>query len=207
MRDAPIKLRKFVVDQELVLHSLLYILAGLCIISLILLIAYFVRARRMKQVADKVDELGSRFYPVLERVQAVEEHAVDYANSLDSESLVCLDELQKMVRTVKTVLFEVESRLESGDFREFKDAELFLTGKHPRQLGTEQNFDGGELSLRIDPDWERHMERLLQIIGKSVSHASLAATEIGVPKRRKRKATLISLFRAGIKMDKGPYQA
>lgn len=206
MHDAPLKLRRLKIDPDLLTTSLLYVLGVVCLLSLVLLIKYFLRFRRMKRIADRVDELGSNFYPLLERIRAVEEHAVDYANSLDSEALACLDELQKLSRSMESFMYEVEHRLEDGSYEAVREAELFVIGRHPMQLRKELHYDGAELDLRIDADWERHIERLLQIVGKSVSNASFAATELGVPKRRKRRATLLSLFRAGIKMEKGPYQ-
>ena len=172
----------------------------------VVLVVMYKGAKKVAQVQDAVHDLAERFFPIQERVKMVEGTAVDYANSLGSEAISALEILQRRLGDMEFLLNEIQALLEDGQADAIREVDLYLRNAHPRQQHSETSFDGTHHDLRIDPNWEEEFEYLIQKVGKVVSSASLSATKVGLPKRRKPQSTLFTLFKAGIKMDKGPYE-
>jgi Flp pilus assembly protein TadG len=173
------------------------------LVLMMLLIAvtgYFYRLSRFEQAAATVSDLAVRASELRQRVQLVETSAVDYVNSIGKDGIAVLEELQRRVDDVTFFINELEALVESGETAAISEVELLLGNQHPRQQNVERSYDGTIRDLRYNPLWDSEIEGLLQRLGEDVSSASLAATRIGVPKRRKRKTTIHNLLRAGIRL-------
>lgn len=173
-----------------------------CVVTLLFLVVvawgYFVRLARFERVVERVAQLSLEFVHMRERVALVETSAVDYVNSIGREGVVALEQIQKRIDDLAALLNELEALVASGQPSAITEVELYLANKHPRQERIEREFDGTIRDFRFNPFWSSELEGLLQQLGKSVSQASLAATAVGLPKRRERKSTIQNLMRAGI---------
>ena len=151
--------------------------------------------------------LESQMRDFNERVCIVENQASDYMNSLGPEGSRLIAEIRDMVNSINYLLDEVGSLAATRDLGALQEAELLLEGKHPEQHEKIRNYDGTYSSRYTIPlDWDDRLEGMLQRVGQEVSRASINAKEAGIPKRKKKQSTIFSLFKAGIRTGKGPYE-
>ena len=159
------------------------------------------------RLQSRLGFLESRMQEYNERVGIVETQASDYMNSLGPEGSRMLAEIRDMVNSINYLLDEVGSLAATKDIGALQEAELLLEGRHPGQNETVRNFDGTQTTrYTLPPDWEERLEIMLQHVGQEVSLASINAKEAGIPKRKKKQSTIFSLFKAGIRTGKGPYE-
>ena len=176
---------------------------GVVVVLLFLAFWWYVnRVQRLERAAHMVSELSARHEELKQRARMVENSAVGYVNSIGKEGAQLLEELQRRIEQTTYLVNELESLLISGEPSAVKEVEMFLCNDHPRQFNPERSYDGTVRLLRFDKDWDVAIEGILQKLGESVSQASIAATAVGVPKRRERKSTLMNLLDAGIDLLK-----
>ena len=173
----------------------------------LMLYIFFRRDSLYAKLRQRIGLLESRMREFNTRVIIVENQASDYMNSLGPEGSRLIAEIRDMVNSINYLLDEVGSLTATRDLGALQEAELLLEGRHPEQNEQVRNYDG-TLSTRytIPHDWEDRLESMLQTVGQEVSRASIKAKEAGIPKRPKRQSTIFSLFKAGIRTGKGPYE-
>ena len=182
-----------------------FVISAVGVVVVLLFLAfwwYANRVQRLERAAHKVSELSARHNELKKRAKMVENSAVGYVNSIGKEGAQLLDELHRRIEQITFLVDELEGLLISGEPSAIKEVELFLCNDHPRQFSPETNYDGTERLLRFNEDWDIEIEGILQKLGESVSQASIAATAVGIPKRRERKSTLMNLLDAGINLIK-----
>ena len=151
------------------------------------------RGKTLRRAKRRFSEFARKFAPYHERAKVVEASAQGYMTSLNDEVRRALLEMQELTKSIDRLLDEVGCLLATNELGAAKQAEVLLDGNH--------NIE----EMKVDCDWEVKLEGYLQKVGRSVSNASIAAKESGTPKRAKAKSTLFSLFKAGIRMSRGPY--
>ncbi|MCB0325046.1 MAG: hypothetical protein KDD69_15790 [Bdellovibrionales bacterium] len=180
-----------------------------CSVGFVALLLLYILLRRdslAKRVGERVTNLAQRVGEFSERAKLVEIHAADYMNSLSKEATQTLGALRRTIDETESLLAELQGLLELKDFGALQEAELLLNGRHPEQQVERHHFDGtSSKRFSLPNNWEERVEDMLQHLGKEVGRASVLATEAGIPKRPKQQSTIFSLFRAGIRTNRGPY--
>ena len=147
------------------------------------------------KVEDEVMSLSGRF-------SIINSHAVDYINSLGPDIAHEIYHVQKILHAANAALAEAQLLLASEDISSLSRAQALLDRHFTRQqqAGIEPlPQDPDDIAYKeLSEDWKREVEEELQKIGKAIASASSRATETGLPKRRKRQSTLLSLKQIGI---------
>ena len=172
-----------------------------CVPVLLFAIAYLLQQRRRaKQLRAKLDVLDAINADFEERMQTIETHALDYLNSLTNDGQKAIYEVKELISAGKNLADEVQELIESRDMGAFAEAEKLLRDDFPISEEMVRKFDG--TYVRRYPkycNWKDVIENNLQQIGREVSRASTRATQSGVPKRKKRQSTVVSLMQAGVR--------
>ena len=169
----------------------------------------FLRARKKFELLlrKKLGDYQLRVSQYQKRLGLIEPYASDYMNSLSPESSRALLQLRRMIMAHQRLLKELHQLLLSADYDKFPDALVLLDKMltHPTGSALTGNGEGrslidtgDEIVPTIPRNWEVQAEALLQEVGQEVYRASQQATEIGLPKNRRRKPTIHSLSTAGI---------
>ncbi len=191
-----------------------------CLVLTIVLLQWFLSARSKleAQLRQDLGEYQLRVSEYQKRLSMIDPYASDYMNSLSAESSSALIQIRRLISSHQRLIQELHAVLLSGDTERFPDALALLQkllarpSEAPLTSGATsadraRNYQlvdtGDEIVPTIPKNWELQAEALLQQVGQDVYHASLKAQEIGLPRNRKRKPTIQSLWSAGIVRIKG----
>ncbi len=171
----------------------------LCSVALIRLL--IIQRCLLKTITVKYEDLNKRIKVFGERLELVQEHAIDYMNSLSGEGTRALYQLQKILSTQREIIAEVEQLGNAQDVISLQKANRlldYLQSKANVKPSASPSVDPPPRSDSLLDNWEPRSEELLQLLGLDVSLASDIAKRSGLPKRRKRQHTSLSLEEAGI---------
>ena len=179
----------------------LVLLGIACVPVILFAFAYWLQnRRRAKNLRARLEILDEQLGSFEERLLTIETHALDYLNSLTTDGSKALYEVKELVAAGKNLADEVQELIETGDVAAFGEAEKLLRDQFPLHEEMVRKFDGSY--VRRYPkfrNWKDVIENNLQQVGREVSRASNRATESGLPKRKKRQSTVVSLMQAGVR--------
>jgi len=175
----------------------------LFVAALVCLAVFFFAVVRLVSVQEKLEtSVGERFESLTEqvgdlerRVHLVQGHALDYMNSMSSESSRALYELQLILASQQKVIAEIEQEIAKNDSESLRRADLLLTQTIER--ATASIDDPAHQHDGLD-HWASRSEELLQLLGFDISLASQSAHDSGLRPGRKRNKTRLNLKEAGI---------
>lgn len=179
----------------------LVLLGIACVPVMLFAFAYWMQnRRRAKSLRARLDQLDQHIGSFEERLLTIETHALDYLNSLTVDGNKALYETKELVAAGKNLADEIQELIETGDVAAYGEAERLLRDQFPLTEEMVRKFDGSY--VRRYPkyrNWKDVIENNLQQVGREVSRASNRATESGIPKRKKRQSTVVSLMQAGVR--------
>ena len=150
----------------------------------------------LSEVETQVDVLEIRIKQFRRRYGIVQEDAIDYINSIGAEGSRVLYALGQEIAAAEGLVEQMKLLLRSMAPYAADEVRAMLDGVHPTQLD-----EAVERLYSLPVNWEHRLESQLQSLGKLVSQASIEAGVSGVPKRPKRKRTLLNLLDAGIRIS------
>jgi hypothetical protein len=198
----------------MLLRIVLGVVIGSLVITMFALKA-FMRFRRTLelQLRQRLGDYQLRVSEYQKRLGLIDPYASDYMNSLSPDTARALIQLRRLMGTHQRLMGYLHTLLLSRDYEKFPEALVMLDKVLSRPTGTalqggsgspaenasSGSIDmGGEMIPSIPKNWEIQVEALLQQVGQDVFFASKKAKEIGLPRNRLRKPTIMSLTSAGI---------
>lgn len=182
-------------------YAPLILLGVACIPVLLFTIAYGIQQRRKaKHLRERLNVLDEVINGFEGRLLSIETHALDYMNSLTQDGSKALYEVKELISAGRNLADEVQELIETRDLSAYNEAERLLRDDFVISEEMVRKFDGSY--VRRYPkyrNWKDVIENHLQQIGREVSRASTRATESGIPKRKKRQSTVVSLMQAGVR--------
>ncbi len=175
----------------------LWILA-ICIAMPVLLIALTRKKSLRSRAEKKLEELGSKIAKSESRLQIVRSHAIDYINSLGPEGAENMNQINSILKKVKLVADEAQLLTQSNSSKKLKLANEILDGKKSLQIEENQTVKNEE--YKLDSNWERIIEDLIQELGVKVAEVSKNSKSDGIPTfgRQFKRETIHDLEQAGI---------
>ncbi|MFN8392429.1 MAG: hypothetical protein U0136_19205 [Bdellovibrionota bacterium] len=159
-------------------------------------------------VRAKFDDIQGRVASFEHRLNLLQEHALDYINSLSGDGARALYELQQLLAAQNHLLEQIAEKIALQDINALRNAEKILDAMNQKaQLTSERaELENSQVQKVYDPNdpsslrpgWESRAEELLQLLGLDISLASESSRASGIPRRRKRRGTSMSLKEAGI---------
>lgn len=147
-------------------------------------------------VRSKLYELQDRLEAFEKRLGLIQEHALDYMNSISGEGSRALYQLQQIISAQRELIREIEGHLAAQDINALRNADRLLEDTlHKNRM---QHSEKKTATMRLTENWEVKSEELLQTLGLDISLASQSSHDSGIPRRRKRRGTSMSLKEAGI---------
>ena len=131
-----------------------------------------------------------------QRFLMVHSHSTDYVNSLRAETTKMILQLTNLIAAQEDHIARIEESLASDNPEMCAQAALQLKGLRAQTSNSRAPTSAGS-TPRL---WafEEEAEVMLQKIGQDILTASQHARELGLPRKRDRKATSIHLTEAGI---------
>lgn len=188
------------------------LLTMLCLLITFAVVAYFFVRRRTLEASLKiqVNDLKAQVTDYRDRLDRIELHATDYINSIGANGSRDLFQLRSIILTLEKLVTDIEACLVTPETESMLEARALLekTLAGAEEAPPARNKEQANLvtpTTTLPPGWEMVLESLIQDLGSKIAQASLSADHAGIPKRRKKERTLLSLIHAGIKPS-GPYQ-
>lgn len=129
------------------------------------------------------------------RKELLEEHTENYINSIGDMGVQSLFTCQMLLMTVEEMLHDVNTRVANGHLDEALAFKQYLTTSDEKAL-----YNSGDLGKYYELNgWEETLEQKIQDLGSEIAYASDSFNSL-VTKRRRRKATSMSLKEARIKL-------
>ena len=183
--------------------------AGVIMFAYSILRLISIQERVDKSVKDKFESLQSRLGAFEHRLSLLQGHALDYMNSLSGEGTRALYRLQQILSAQRELMQQIESQIKLADVAALREAEKMLDDANSPPSTTKQkavkeqdHTEGEEQALQEDEiprtNWEQQAEELFQLLGLDIALASESSKSSGLPRRRKRQPTSLSLEEAGI---------
>jgi hypothetical protein len=196
------------------LRIVLGIVISSLIITMFVLKAFMHFRRNLElQLRKSLGDYQLRVADYQKRLGLIDPYASDYMNSLSPDTARALIHLRQLMGSHQRLMGYLHTLVLSRDYEKFPEALAMLDKVLSRPTGTalqggsnssaesvsDDKIDaGGEMIAAIPKNWEIQAEALLQQVGRDVFFASKKAKEIGLPRNRLRKPTVMSLTSAGI---------
>ena len=180
--------------------QLLLYAAALCILIFCYAVMRLVsiHSRLDGAVRGKLTELQERLSSFEHRLSLIQEHALDYMNSISGEGSRALYQLQQIIASQRELIAQIESHLASQDINALRKADRLLEETLHKATPVGHGSKSSAAYGKLLENWESRSEELLQTLGLDISLASESSRSSGLPKRRKRRGTSMSLKEAGI---------
>ncbi len=181
--------------------------------------------RYLQQIQSAQEETLSEVEKLNEKFTVIRSHATDYINSLGPELAHEIFHIQNLLLAANAVLEEVQQLATSEELSALAQAHSLIEThfacknsespndyraksaalncpsteqEHSAQTSTEGFVSTTSYREELAPGWQEYVESQLKVIGEAINAASLSASATGLPKRRERKSTQISLKELGL---------
>ena len=175
-----------------------FFLYGIAICILVLCYAIVrlvsIHARLDSSVRTKLADLVERVENFEQRLTMIQGHALDYINSISGDGSRALYKLQRILATQREIIGRIQVFVERQDVDSLRQAEFILADTLSRAYIKQ----GTAPQNSVLDNWEAHTEELIQLLGFDISLASKSSHDSGMPKKRTRRPTSLSLKEAGI---------
>jgi hypothetical protein len=179
---------------------------GVLLLSAVIIRMLRLHARLDTSVRTKLKDLCVRIVSFEQRLNLLQEHALDYMNSLSGDGMRALYELQQILMAQRNLLAQIDQLIQRQQVEDLREADRLIEFANSRARPAERESNPDYGTRLIDPSkptevlqgWESRGEELLQLLGLDISLASENSKNCGLPRRRKRKGTSMSLQEAGI---------
>jgi hypothetical protein len=185
--------------------SVLYIIAAVWVLVLAfvipLVLASKKKRRQAREAIEKKLDKQKQFLNTYEsRLAIVRSHAIDYLNSLGSEGARIMSEMQGEVAKMNMLADEVRRLIDIGSTSALAQANKILEGKASIFIQDSGSGTASNWKFKLDKNWKKNLENLLQELGSNVASASQVAKDAGVPTFGKqfKRETIHDLKEAGI---------
>jgi len=153
--------------------------------------------KSVEELYTWTEDLYSKLNDFKQRKELLEEHTDDYINSLGELSTQSLYESNFLLQRCEEMILEIVNTIDSGELYAARSFKRFLENNDKSALGF-----CPYLAQYMDLiDWQRTLERHIQIIGGNLAVASEDFKKLGVEKRA-RRPTSASLQAARINLIK-----
>lgn len=170
------------------------------VLAFVLILLLLKKASLKSEVYRETAMLRNRIEEFKIRIKLVEPHAADYMNSLGAEGSRAVLRLRDIISALERLIQELDNLLAYNHLGTLFEAKHLLDTAFLSEEPEDKKEGFVTLSYdTLTSKWEEEIEDLLQEVGGKIANASISAEEVGIPKRRKRQPTLLSLYKADIR--------
>ena len=135
-------------------------------------------AQEQHRLFNEVEQLERRVNRLTDKLAPVIPHALDFALSLGTEGTAALRQAQLIALSARELIDEVWARISRGDRRSLREAALLVSDDNALRLKLECCSHGVAFT---DDNWERELERHVDLVLSLVRVAVDDANQAGVP--------------------------
>lgn len=155
-----------------------YLVIGVALFVAGLIVHRLRVAHEQHRLFNEIEELERKLNRHTERLAPVVPHALDFALSLGVEGTAALRQAQLIAISGRELIDEVWARIGRGDRRSLREAALLVSDN--KEIRSRMECCSHGVSFN-DDDWERELERQVDIVMSRVKLAVSDAQEAGVP--------------------------